>query len=197
MSFSSCRFVRSHGGAKAKSSAPHPVPLVGKRLDYFCPKCDYKQAFRNLDQFRANRFCPKDGTMLRPVGWEPKRPARNSQSPAETALETASPSKVSKKASVRTNLKNVMPGQTGLVVEATVVNKRSSIRHSWREHAVATITDGSATLPLNLWREQVSQVSVGDTIRLREAFAQTRGGGVILSTWEDPIEIVGRRNRRP
>lgn len=53
---------------------------------------------------------------------------------------------------------------------------------------MALVTDGSAMIPLNLWRDQVTQVNVGDKIVLRHAFARKRRGVLELSTWEPKID---------
>ena len=75
-------------------------------------------------------------------------------------------------------------------VEGTIVRKEKTQRSVWREHALCTLTDETGSILLNLWRDQINQVNLGDTIRLKTAFVQKRKGSYQLSTWEEKIEVL-------
>jgi hypothetical protein len=126
--------------------------MATPRLKHFCPQCKYGRSFRNQDEFRANRFCPKDGTMLRPTGWEAKARVRRATIESEASVVAGVVASKPFPASKRVKLRAIAIGQMGLVLEAKVISKKSDKRSAWREHAMTMVSDGTATLPLNLWK---------------------------------------------
>ena len=77
-------------------------------------------------------------------------------------------------------------------IEGKITRKHKTEQSKWREHALCTLEDDTGSIPLNLWREQVHQAEIGDTIRLKGAFVKRKAGVVQLSTWEENIEILNR-----
>lgn len=78
----------------------------------------------------------------------------------------------------------------GYEIKGTITRKEKTQRSMWREHALSTLEDDTGSILLNLWKDQVNQVSVGDTVYLKNAFTQRRKGVVELSTWEEKIEVL-------
>lgn len=164
-----------------------PVPI------YVCPRCGTVKEFGKDAEYRtgSNRFCPKDGTLLRPQGWASPVRKRTERKQEVAVDQVVVPAGAPKR---KVGLSEVVDGMTSLEVTGVVVSKRSDRISKWRAHAIAEVSDGTATVPLNLWRNQVDQVRVGDRIFLKQAFARTIRGRVQLSTWEDPIKTVRPRN---
>jgi len=77
-----------------------------------------------------------------------------------------------------------------LEVVGTVTRKERTQRSKWREHALSTLEDETGSILLNLWRDQINQVNVGDTICLKAGFTEKRKGVFQLSTWEEKIEVL-------
>jgi hypothetical protein len=166
---------------------------LNRLLKYYCPSCSFERRFRTIEGYRtgSNRFCPNDGTMLRPVGWKPtslrpKIPRKLKAAGRERPVRPPSPIVAPK----QTRLGDIKAGDMDLGVQAVVLTKQLDNRSRWRRHAIAMISDKSGTSALNLWRDQINQVSVGDTIRLKMAFARRMRGRLELSTWEESIEVV-------
>ena len=77
-------------------------------------------------------------------------------------------------------------------IEGKITRKYKIEESKWREHALCTLEDDTGSIPLNLWKNQVDQVGIGDSIRLKGAFVNRKAGIVQLSTWEENIEILNR-----
>ena len=77
-------------------------------------------------------------------------------------------------------------------IEGKIIRKQKTNQSKWREHALCILEDDTGSIPLNLWKEQVHQAEIGDTIRLKGAFVKRKAGVVQLSTWEENIEILKR-----
>jgi ssDNA-binding replication factor A large subunit len=70
-------------------------------------------------------------------------------------------------------------------VVARVVNKSEVTKIRMKKYAYATIEDETGKIKLNLWRDQVEQVDVGDLVKVTNAFVHLRKGEKQLSTWWD------------
>ena len=92
----------------------------------------------------------------------------------------------------KTKIKDIRRGMKDLKITATVISKVFDMKSTHIEHATALISDGTAEIPLNLWRGQTVQVNEGDKIKLNDAFAKTRKGKLELSTWEERLQIEPR-----
>jgi ssDNA-binding replication factor A large subunit len=88
-------------------------------------------------------------------------------------------------------IRELRAGMRGLEIAAEVVDKSESTLKGGKKHAIATIRDETGITKLNLWRNQVEQVEVGDTIRVQQAFVRSWAGTLELSTWAD-IVVVSR-----
>ena len=66
-------------------------------------------------------------------------------------------------------------------------------RSVFPELAKATLEDETGSITLNLWRNQVDQVKVGDLVRVKQAYLKWRGRRMELNTLED-IEILDKKN---
>ena len=94
-------------------------------------------------------------------------------------------------------IKDIKPGMKNLEVVAYVARKWETERSRWRRHALTMLTDDTGRIRLNLWREQVDQIKVGDQVHLVASFARRYRGSVLeLSTWEERIR-VNRHLRMP
>jgi len=60
----------------------------------------------------------------------------------------------------------------------------------YKRHAVAQISDETGKIWLVLWRGQVDQVDIGDTILLFNAFTRPDGGRYAVQTWQEVISKV-------
>lgn len=89
-------------------------------------------------------------------------------------------------------MSEIKPGMRDLTIEAEVLSKQM-VPTFMKPLAKALITDGSRKMFLNLWRNQIGQVKVGDRIKVKKCFARTSKGNVELNTWED-IEVVETKN---
>src|SRR5436309_14307072 len=89
-------------------------------------------------------------------------------------------------ASSTTKIRDIKSGMKGLTVVAHVASRAPvDLRSSRTAHALATITDDTGYILLNLWRDQITHIQAGDSIILRNAFARKHGGKLELSTWDD------------
>jgi len=79
---------------------------------------------------------------------------------------------------------------SGVDIVAKVVDKSEPTVKGGKWHSLATIEDETGKVALNLWRDQVGQVVVGDIIRVPNAFVQRRYGVLQVSTWSD-IVVLG------
>jgi len=70
----------------------------------------------------------------------------------------------------------------------------------YKKHAIAQISDDTGKIWLALWRDQVDQVQVGDTILLTDAFTRRDRGRFALHTWQeiipriDPQELISKKS---
>lgn len=91
---------------------------------------------------------------------------------------------------VSVKLKDVKPGMKDIEVTARVTKKWEDSRSMYTPHALAMLSDKTGEVRLNLWRGQIGQVDVGDTVILRAAFARKHKGLVLeLSTWEEQLKV--------
>lgn len=93
-----------------------------------------------------------------------------------------------------TRIADLRPGMSGVTVVGRIVKKwevPASVRL-----ARAILDDGTGTIELNLWRDQVDQAEVGDVIKVRNAYVKTFGGKPRLNTWRR-IEIIERKGKSP
>jgi ssDNA-binding replication factor A large subunit len=98
--------------------------------------------------------------------------------------------------SSRVKITDIRTGMKDIDVAGKVTKVERTQRSLWREHALAWLNDGSGEIRLNLWRDQIEQVHIGDVVHLRAAFARKYKGMVLeLSTWEDQIEISKRARK--
>lgn len=72
-----------------------------------------------------------------------------------------------------------------ITVIARVLSKTREIEIRGKRYASANIEDETGKIILNLWRDQVSQVDVGDLIKIQSAFVHVRMGVKQLSTWSN------------
>jgi ssDNA-binding replication factor A large subunit len=86
---------------------------------------------------------------------------------------------------MRVKIKDLRPHMENVEVVARVVNKSQVTQIRMKKYAYATIEDETGKIKLNLWRDQVEQVDVGDLIKVTNAFVYTRTGEKQLSTWSD------------
>jgi ssDNA-binding replication factor A large subunit len=76
-----------------------------------------------------------------------------------------------------------------LEVTARVVDKSPPTVYNEKSYSRATIEDETGRIKLNLWREQVEQVQVGDLVKIPGAFSRSRGKRIEISTWSDIVVI--------
>ena len=77
----------------------------------------------------------------------------------------------------------------GLDIRATVIDKSEPIKKGGKLYSDATLKDETGEIYLNLWRNQVVQIQVGDIITVPNAFVQRRHGILQVSTWSDLIVL--------
>jgi len=94
-------------------------------------------------------------------------------------------------------IKDVKHGPGQFEIEGSIIKKQETMKSKWRKHAIAIFEDDTGKIPLNLWREQVDQVNIGDRILLRGAFCKFSKGIKQLSTWEDTIAILKKGKQVP
>lgn len=80
--------------------------------------------------------------------------------------------------------------QENFEITGTITKKWIDGEHGFRKHALTILEDETGTATLNLWNDQVEQVSVGDTIRLKRAYTKNTKGVWQIHTWEERIEIL-------
>lgn len=84
------------------------------------------------------------------------------------------------------------PKLKNIEVVGRVTSKRTQ-RNVFPKLAKATLQDETGSITLNLWRNQVDQVKVGNLIRVKQAYLKWRGRRMELNTLED-IEILDKNN---
>jgi ssDNA-binding replication factor A large subunit len=77
----------------------------------------------------------------------------------------------------------------GLDIVALVVEKTEPTMRGNKLHSLATLEDHTGKICLNLWRQQVNQVKLGDVIKVESAFTREWGGEIQLSSWKD-LEVL-------
>lgn len=80
-------------------------------------------------------------------------------------------------------IKDLRVSMNGITIEAKVIEKSRSKISNQKKYAYAIIEDETGRIKLNLWRDQVEQVSEGDIIKVTEAFVHRRGKVTQISTW--------------
>jgi len=93
-------------------------------------------------------------------------------------------------------LTDLKPGMSGLDIVAEVVEKSEPIMKGGKRYAVATLEDDTGRIALNLWRQQVEQLCVGDLVMVPKSFVQEWRGILELSTWAD-IVVLNKRKGQP
>jgi len=84
-------------------------------------------------------------------------------------------------------IKDLRDGMKRVEVEAKVVNKEATrevlSRYKDVVHRVANaqISDGTGTIKLTLWNEQIDQVKVDDTIKIENGYITTFRGEMQLN----------------
>ena len=87
-----------------------------------------------------------------------------------------------------TDIKNIRNGMKNLVIKAKVMGKEIDADSS-KPLFKALISDGTGEIILNLWRNQIEQVKVGDTIVVKDGFVKLWKGQLELNTWSK-IEVI-------
>jgi ssDNA-binding replication factor A large subunit len=81
-------------------------------------------------------------------------------------------------------IKDITRPMRSLLVKGRIESKEPvDMRSNTKAHALAIIADESGEIALNLWRNQIEQVKAGDSVILRNAFAQKYRGKLELSLW--------------
>lgn len=91
-------------------------------------------------------------------------------------------------------IKDLKDGMTQVTVKGKVTDKTETrevySRYGFNVHRVANaiVSDGTGSIKLVLWNDQIREVSVGDTVKIENGYVKTFRGELQLS--------VGRRNGR-
>ena len=83
-----------------------------------------------------------------------------------------------------------------LIAKVTAIGDKRTVetRFGPAEVAVATIEDETGRMNFKLWRKQIDQVKLGDTIRVENAFAITFEGKTELNMGSrGRIEVLARK----
>ena len=91
----------------------------------------------------------------------------------------------------------IKPGMRGLTITGEAVwkgDKREvQTRFGPATVSSAILEDETGSIRLNLWRQQIDEVEVGDTVRLVNAFVKVYGNEIELNIGSDGrIEVVER-----
>jgi ssDNA-binding replication factor A large subunit len=86
-------------------------------------------------------------------------------------------------------IKDLKPHMDNLTIIVRVSSKTQPVRIRGKKYASAIIEDETGKIKLNLWRNQVSQLDVGDCVRIPSFFVHMRNKEMQISTWSD-IEKV-------
>jgi len=94
-------------------------------------------------------------------------------------------------------IKQIQAGMRNLVIigEIAEMGDARSIITKFGPARVATaiLRDGTGWVKLNLWRDQIEKVKLGDTVRLENAFAREFGGWTELNIGSDgKITVLSR-----
>jgi len=82
-------------------------------------------------------------------------------------------------------IKDIKPHMENLTLVARVIQKSEPkfVGYNKKKYANAILQDETGRITLNLWRDQVDQVSVGDLVKVPNAFAHIRFNTLQVSTW--------------
>jgi ssDNA-binding replication factor A large subunit len=86
---------------------------------------------------------------------------------------------------MKVKIRDLKPHMENVDVVAKVIRKSAPMEIRMKKYAYAIVEDATGQIKLNLWREQVDQVEVGDLIYVPNAFVHVRLGETQLSTWSD------------
>jgi ssDNA-binding replication factor A large subunit len=101
------------------------------------------------------------------------------------------------KADSFTKIRDIKEGMKGLLVKGKVSHKGPiDMRSQSKAHAMATLTDETGEILLNLWRDQIEQVQTDDSIILRLAFVRKYKGNLELSLWGNVEKETKSRGTR-
>jgi replication factor A1 len=84
-------------------------------------------------------------------------------------------------------IKDLRNGMRRVDVEGKVIEKsetrevRSRYRNTLLHVATATITDGTGTIKLTLWNDQINQVNVDDTVKIENGYVTSFRGEIQLN----------------
>jgi len=92
-------------------------------------------------------------------------------------------------------IKDLKHGKRGIDLIVKVVEKPKAIVRGGKLHSLAVIEDETGKASLNLWRDQVNQVEVGDVIKIQDAFVRKRWGILQVSTWSKLI-VLNRTKKK-
>jgi ssDNA-binding replication factor A large subunit len=95
----------------------------------------------------------------------------------------------------KTAIRDLKRGMKGVRAGGKVQSVKKDLRSAYTPHALAVIRDRTGSIPLNLWRGQISQVRIGDAVLVKEGFVRAWRGTLELSTWEE--ELTVSRQRKP
>lgn len=87
------------------------------------------------------------------------------------------------------NITDLQPRMRAINIVALVVEISNPEFINDKLHAVATLEDHTGRVILNLWRQQVDQVDIGDVVRIKDAFTRIWDDQLEVSTWQD-IEVL-------
>lgn len=97
-------------------------------------------------------------------------------------------------------IKDLQPRQTGVEVEGEVI-EMSDVREFSKfgkqgRVANAIIKDGTGTVKLSLWNEQIEKVKVGDTVKINNGYVGEYQGELQLTTGKfGTLEVVTGGNK--
>lgn len=90
-----------------------------------------------------------------------------------------------------TKIKDLKPHMQYLTLIVKVVSKSDVAMFNGKEYASAIVEDETGKIKLNLWRDQVEQVKVGETLKVTGVFAHIRAKALQISTWSK-LEVVSQ-----
>lgn len=103
----------------------------------------------------------------------------------------------------KVRIRDIQGKMEDLEVVGTVTDKKEPLlvdtRFGSAHLAVAVIEDETGSIRLNLWRDQIEKVKVGDRVRLEGAFTRVFGGQVELNLGQakGKITVLSHRGDIP
>jgi ssDNA-binding replication factor A large subunit len=89
---------------------------------------------------------------------------------------------------------DIKPHMHGIEIVAKIISigpmQTVYTRFGKAEVAQAILSDGKDTIILNLWRDQIKMVKIGDTVRIENAFVKEFRGQLELNIGSDGKIIV-------